>query len=167
MSKKCKTCSGNVSGIESIPYMLIAGAIGSAVVAKKVDEMLTTNADDGTPKKNADGTPSYLVANPKIKNAAFLAAGIVGSMYADGNEIVSGLSIGAAVYGGYALAADLMTPAPGVAGMGYIPPASLGAVHVPGNAGYSPSSIGNYGRMPINKNGQVVHAAPGVKFSAA
>ena len=140
---KCKTCSkkGSVSGIEDAPYMLVVGSIGAALVADKIDEMATKNAD-GTPKAD-----SYLYKNPKIKNVLFVAAGVGATMYAGGNEAIVGAGVGLAVWGGYNLVKGMMTPAT-TAGLGYIQPASLGAVHVPGNAGFSPSNIG---RMNIPK----------------
>ena len=148
MGKKCKSCSG-VSGIESIPYMSMAGAIGASIVAEKIDKALTTNAD-GTPKTNADGTPAYLAANPKIKNAAFLAAGAAATMYADGNEIITGLGLGLAVWGGYNLASSMMTPA-ATSGLGYVPPSQIAGVrNIPGAYGFSPATVGNYAQgMPI------------------
>jgi hypothetical protein len=148
MAKKCSSCStgSRVSGIEDLPWMMAVGGIGAVIALDKVTDALTKNAD-GTPKKNDDGTPAYLVANPKIKDLAYVAAGGAAMMYAGGNEIITGLGLGAVIAGGYSLVNSYMTPAAtsgmyGMYGMSYQQPANLGAIHVPGNAGYSPSNIG-------------------------
>jgi hypothetical protein len=157
MAKKCSSCSGKVSGIENLPYMMIVGGIGAAIVADKVSTALITNAD-GTPKVNDDGTPSYLVANPKVKDIGFVAVGAGAMAYADGNEIITGLGFGAIVFGGYNLITSYMTPTAtsGMYGMGYIPPNQIAGVRViPGAAGYSPGTIGTvYQGMEIPTNYQ-------------
>lgn len=125
MGKKCKSCSAAVDGfsVENINFALIGSAVAGALVTDKVDQFIKKNPD-GTPK-----TTGYFVENPKAKDAAILAAGVLTTMMSDGNQMVTGLGVGVAVFGGFNLIKSMMTPA-AAAGIGYIAPQQI--------AGYIP-----------------------------
>lgn len=120
MAKKCKSCSASVDGfsMENIKFGLIGAAVAGALVTDQANKMITQNAD-GTPK-----TTGYFVENPKAKDAALLLAGAGITMLSDGNEMITGLGVGVAVFGGYNLVKSMMTPTT-TAGIGYIAPAQI------------------------------------------
>lgn len=96
--------------------------------------MLTTNAD-GTPK-----TTGYLVENPKVKDALFLAAGLAATAYAGGNDMILGAGLGLASYAGMKLIEGFYSPA--VSGFSaYVQPANIAGYHVSGNAYVPPANI--------------------------
>lgn len=117
---KCKTCSGEVGAMDigNIKFALIASAVAGSLVADQANKMVTKNPD-GTPK-----TTGYLVENPKVKDGLYVAGGALATMMADGNEWITGLGVGIAIYGGYNLVKSMMAPA-GTAGIGYIPPGNM------------------------------------------
>lgn len=123
---KCKSCSkSDVSGIEAVPYKLLATAVAGNILAKKVGKMLTTNTD-GTPKAD-----SFLVKNPMVRQLGMVAIGIGATMFADGNELITGAGLGVATEGAMEFIADQMKPKAAVAGYA---PTQI--------AGYAPTQIG-------------------------
>lgn len=122
---KCKSCSkSDVSGIEAVPYKLLATAVAGNILAKKVGKMLTTNTD-GTPKAD-----SFLVKNPMVRQLGMVAIGIGATMFADGNELITGAGLGVATEGAMEFIAS-KAPQLGIAGYA---PTQI--------AGYAPTQIG-------------------------
>lgn len=132
----CKTCSGEVGAMDmgNIKFALIASAVAGSLVADQANKMVTKNAD-GTPK-----TTGYLVENPKMKDALGVAGGALATMMADGNEYITGLGVGVAIYFGYNLVKSMMTPA-ATAGIGYIPPQQIAGYIPPNNIAAPPSAM--------------------------
>lgn len=132
---QCKTCSGEVGAMDfgNIKFALVAAAVAGAIITDKGNQMLTKNAD-GSPK-----TTGYLVENPKVKDGLYLAGGALATMLSDGNEWITGLGVGVAVYGGFNLVKSMMTPATN-AGIGYIPPQQIAGYIPPNNIAQQPPS---------------------------
>ena len=143
---KCKKKQNTIAGFDDIPVMEVGGAVAGAIAAGKIVELMTTNKD-GTPK-----TDSYLTKNPTMSNAVGAAAGIAAIAYSDGNELVKGAGMGAAIFFGYQLAQNLMAKKdPSVAGMGYIPPHMIGQHYHYGTTGSGmlPNYVAGEQRYPI------------------
>lgn len=82
----------SIEGMDEADMMLMAGAVGGYVAAAYVDNMLTYDKDGN--KKTGS-----LAENDKLRNAAFVGAGIALNWYMPDEPTIKGAGIGMAVYG--------------------------------------------------------------------